>query len=451
MENFQMESKSIAKTKKTIKVLDDQNGEYTVNFINEGTKLTVEAKTFSEFLTVIYSNQFSLQDIKKLVRLFNDDYNSIEDCLTEINFDTTDKDERKTEIEKPNNENIILKVPLYSKRYPFINFSLKKLEKNEEQKFSELLGVISNMKKKQENEIKFLNDKINFLENLLIVKKNEDYKKGLELFQGSVIEMTCFGSNDIRKYFDLEQEYVHWKENEKFNYKFPGFISFVFKCKNDKDIPLVIESFQTFKKVYSQPDIVFTRVDNNKIFIELRCDEHDFFEGPDSIITLCLAMGQSLIIKTHAIPRNFFEEYDRKKLLKFILDTELDFKNLSPQLILFALFIENRNFNSKYFLNDIFRDIFLNLVNGNYKYKVGKSLIEDDIEKINQILQDIFFDIMEIVKLKGFKEYKKVNFDEIEINWISTKYKTGFNCKLKLPLFNELIEEYLTEKLKVLK
>ena len=93
----------------------------------------------------------------------------------------------------------------------------------------------------------------------------------------------------------------------------------------------------------------------------------------------------------------------------------------------------------------------MNLVNGNYKYKVGKSLIEDEIEEIYRSLKDIFYGTMETFKLKDFKEYKKINFDEIEFNLISTKYKTGFNFKFKLPLFNELIEEYLTEKLKVLK
>ena len=56
-------------------------------------------------------------------------------------------------------------------------------------------------------------------------------KRWLESFQGTVIEITCFGSNDIRKFFDLEQDYVNWKENEKFNHKFPVFFSFVFKCK----------------------------------------------------------------------------------------------------------------------------------------------------------------------------------------------------------------------------
>ena len=52
------------------------------------------------------------------------------------------------------------------------------------------MNIILNLKNNQENEIKMLKNKINFLENLLKAKNNKDYKKGLELFNGSVIEMT---------------------------------------------------------------------------------------------------------------------------------------------------------------------------------------------------------------------------------------------------------------------
>ena len=61
-----------------------------------------EAKTFADICTVIYSNQFSLQ--KEKVRLFNEDYNSIEEYSLEIIIDTNNKNERQTNLQKKNDE-----------------------------------------------------------------------------------------------------------------------------------------------------------------------------------------------------------------------------------------------------------------------------------------------------------------------------------------------------------
>ena len=98
----------------------------------------------------IYSNLFPLLDVKKLVRLFNDDYDSIE-CLMEINF-VIDENEPKTIFENRNDECFIIKVPLYNERYPFIDLSFKKLEKNEEHINSKLLKYYLT----KEYEMKFL-------------------------------------------------------------------------------------------------------------------------------------------------------------------------------------------------------------------------------------------------------------------------------------------------------
>ena len=437
IENIQNKNKSIT-------VIYGKDDKYSINFINQGTKLTIEAKTYSDILSKNYSNQFSLKDIKQ-VKFFNDDYESIDDCLSEI-FDKLDKNE--TQIEKTSDEAIIVKVPLYTKRYPFIDFSLKKIEKDEKQKFSDLLNIVVDIKKKQESEIKFLQDKINFLETLLVIKKNEDYKKGLESFKGSVIEMTCFGRNDIRKYLDLEQDYTKWKEGDK-NNKDPFFVSFVFKCKDEKDIPLVVESFKAMKKVYAYPDDVYTRIENNKIFIEWRTDDDLFEDENIDLSNLCFGSGQSLIIKTDAIPKDIFGEITNEKMLKFCLNTELEFKNITPQVLLFA-----KNFEkgmAKYlplYLQDIVRDIFQNLVEGNYKYKVQKSLIEKEVAEFPEFFKEVFVETMDIFKLEEFKDYKKINFEEIELNLISSQYKAGFNFSFKLPLFNELIDDFLTGKIK---
>ena len=88
-----------------------------------------------------------------------------------------------------------------------------------------MLDIVSNMKRDHENEIKGLKDRINFLENLLKAKNNKDYKKEIEKFNGSYIEMTTFGRNEINQYFDMTKEYAYCKEHDKYC----NYISFVFK------------------------------------------------------------------------------------------------------------------------------------------------------------------------------------------------------------------------------
>jgi len=86
----------------------------------------------------------------------------------------------------------------------------------------------------------------------------------------------------------------------------------------------------------------------------------------------------------------------------------------------------------------------MNLVDGNKIYKVTRNLIEknDDIKKIYDYLGEKIYDFVNDY-IKDFKPYKKVNFDEFEINLISSRYRAGFNYKFKVPHFNELIDDLL--------
>ena len=76
MEHTQIESKQeklkIVNKRKSINMTCGKDQKYSIDFINEGSKLFIEAKTFSDILTIIYSNRFSLEDIKT-VKYFNDD------------------------------------------------------------------------------------------------------------------------------------------------------------------------------------------------------------------------------------------------------------------------------------------------------------------------------------------------------------------------------------------
>lgn len=73
------DSPPIQNKRKSINLLCGKDEKYSIDFINEGSRLSVEAKTFSDILTIIYSEKFSLEDFKK-VKFFNDDYNSIDEC-----------------------------------------------------------------------------------------------------------------------------------------------------------------------------------------------------------------------------------------------------------------------------------------------------------------------------------------------------------------------------------
>ena len=150
-----MSTKDLKNKRKTLTCGKDE--EYSIDFINEGSKLKIIAKKESDILSIIYSSTFSLEDIKKF-SFFGNDYESIDDCLDEIfdKLEKRDKDENKTVIEKKDSELITITISKFSKRCPTIYFTLKKQEKNDNEKYDELLDIVVKMKKNQENEIKKL-------------------------------------------------------------------------------------------------------------------------------------------------------------------------------------------------------------------------------------------------------------------------------------------------------
>lgn len=176
--------------------------------------------------------------------------------------------------------------------------------------------------------------------------------------------MTSFGRNEIDKYFDLKQDYAVRKKGEEYN-----FLTFMFKCKNDADIPVVVEAFN---KMISGSKDIFKRIKGNNLYVEIRFGARDLFEIDEiNLDDICFSSGESLIIKTEAIPRDFFNETDKEKIKKYILNTELEFSNISPQLQLcFKAFQKISKVLFKYsftYLKDIIKDIYVNLLNGNYK------------------------------------------------------------------------------------
>ena len=455
-ENKPNDQNIINKRKKIILISED-NKHFEVEFINEINKLLVEAKSQNEILPQNFSDTLTLEYIKQ-IKLFNDDYNSIDECLSEMELEKT-----KLEIKE---DKIIVKVPLYSRRYPEIIFPLKKKDKNTNDKINDLFELFKKMKDEQEKEVKSLKERINYLEDLLKIRKNTEIKNSEE-FKGFIITIKCLGNNEFDNYFDTS--YI--PNTNKI------FFSFSFSCKNEKDINLTINSFnQNKNRVYSKDgEYIFTRVKNKKIFFDIAPNyseeqekvvrdpffdllgEEEEKERNYDLLKLFFGIGHSLTIKTNVSPYNLFEEFDEKKILKFILDAELEFEKISPQIQLFTLFFyilyQKFNFSTLgNFTKALFKDIFLNIMSGNYKYKIPEKILNkynynNDVEDIFEFFKEYTKSILiELFKIKEFKDWKLLDFNEIDFYLVSQLHKSGFSFNFKLPKFNDLIDDLLKGK-----
>ena len=133
------------------------------------------------------------------------------------------------------------------------------------------------------------------------------------------------------------------------------------------------------------------------------------------------------------------------------MDTELEFENVSPQIQIFSFlfndFLNSISWPVNDFTKAIFRDIFLNLINGNYKYRISKFLTqelnpEDIILYFKELIEDLLLNVFHI---NSFQDYEKIDFNEIEFYLVFQKYKSGFCFNFKCPESNEIIKD-LVEK-----
>ena len=159
--------------------------------------MSVTASCQKSLFSDIYKGKFSLNDIKK-VGLFHN-YESIDECLSEI-FDGLNSN--PTIIIK-DEFNIIITVPLHTKKYPEIKFTLIKIEKNESQKYEELVNILLELKNdrdEKDKEIKELKNKVENLEKLLNIQK-ENKEEITDNFDGTKIEIFNIGKNEYLDFF----------------------------------------------------------------------------------------------------------------------------------------------------------------------------------------------------------------------------------------------------------
>ena len=212
-----------------------------------------------------------------------------------------------------------------------------------------------------------------------------------------------------------------------------------------------------FKEKYNWKNDIFIRVNDKKAHIEIIHDDQlcRFIHYFISIIYDTFSSSiQSLVVKTDAIPKNLFQDYDKEKILKFILSTEIEFKKFSSKIQPFASafggwlsFVMDNSFWRLLF------DICSNPLNGNYKYKISKSIFKDENNEENEVKniynfyrEMVYKIIAEFFQLGYYEEYKKINFSELELNLMSAKFKVGFNAKFKIPYFDELVDDIINKR-----
>jgi len=467
-----MESVPIAKPKnpkeekienkeKTISLTIDKKT-FTIQFKNEIEYLYVVASYQESLFPVKYTGKFTLSDIKK-VGLFRD-YESIDECLFEI-FEGLNSNPSLTE---KDSLNIIIIVPLHTRKYPEITFTLSKIEKKESQKYDELINALLNMKNEKDKEIKELKDKVEKLEKLLSLKneKNENKEGSEEKFDGTKIEIFNIGKNEYLDYFPYKSQ-----NNENL---FGVYFSVALDC-DEKDIKDIVDTFNKYKEnikeLFSLKDTedLIIRINKNKIIFDLLINNEiknekenqnkkDIFdEFHQQALFFSTANGMKLLLKTKINLINITENKDEEFIDNLIYNTNLNFKGDN---IIFKIFISlltmelNNNSDNrvKKYL-DLVTDIFLTIINGNMNYSFDNKEILYDLKTIKKelltLIKSYLIKGINMFKDQKYRIFQKINFNKIKIGLVgSPKFKVGvIGINFESPKNNEFIDKVLNGKI----
>ena len=505
MEEIPMESAPIAKPE-TPKKKNIENKEKTISLSIDKKIFTIEFKNEIEYLSIVasyqgslfpvkYIGKFTLSDIKK-VGLFRD-YESIDECLYDI---FKGLNSNPTIIEKDNID-IIITVPLFTRKYPEITFTLKKEEKNESQKYDELVNILLNMKNEKDKEIKELKNKVENLEKLLNLKnkKKENTEESEEQFDGTKIELFNIGKDE---YFDYFPDKSQYKENIK------GIISITVEC-NERDIQDVVDSFNKYKNDikgildFNDYDQKYTdlhmRINMNKIIIDLitynEIDKDSGIQEKKDLIfdenisdetypLLMVYMANELKIglKSKINLVDISEIKDEEKINNLFYNTNIYFKGdtILYKIILGFLLIglhlindkekqndkendkeNNENDNDKEnndnenikIIKDLVIDIFLNVINGKLNYTLNNKELLDNFkgkEKfIFSFIKYITIKTVNLFKDPKYRVFQKINFNKIKLGLCgSPRYNVGLlGVNFESPKNNEFIDKVLNGKI----
>ena len=457
--------KKIENTLKTVTLLVDKKT-FKVDFKNEIEFLSVIAKLQDGLFPVHYTGKFSLKDIKK-VGLFRD-YESIDECLFEI-FEGLNSTPKAVE---QDNENIIIHVPLHTRRYPEIAFPLKQIAKTDSQKYEDLTEAFLDMKKQKDREIKELKEKIDKLENLIHINKKSQLESK-EILGGSKLEIYNIGKDKYFEYFPQLNQY----EEEITGLK----CSIILEC-NESFIKDVIDTFNKYKKeikeifyIHDSLEDLNIRSDKNKIFIDwVTINDgkdnkkknnqdflfHDIINRDQLLLYFPLvANGLKAILKTEATLIDFFEKKSKKKINNMIYNTKIDFEGdkmmikifMSFIVLLFNLIKDDSDLKSFY---NLINDIFLTVINGNFNYIIqNKNMFHNfkkDKKELLNFLRFISFKGIEKLSDQKYRIFQKVDFNKIKVGILgSPLFKVGyFGINFESLKNNEFIDKVLNKVIK---
>ena len=467
-----IEQKKIENTQKNISLTHD-NKIFSIEFKNEIDFLSVTASYQESLFPVKFTGKFGLNDIKK-VGLFRV-YDSIDECLFEI-FEGLNSNPSITE---KDNLNIIIKVPLHTKKFPEITFILKKVEKSESQKYDELVNVLLKMKNEKDEkdkEIKELKNKIENLEKLLNVKKEQktNIEDSEEKFDGTKIEIFTIGNDE---YFDFFPKKNQCQEN------ICGFIlSIILEC-NEKDIKDVVDSFNKYKvdiknlcHISSEDEEFNIITNNNKIIINILMKNEisegnknkrkrdiifDEFISQDTFGALGIfaSIGMKIILKSKISLLDVSEITNEEKL-DIINNTMINLKGdimIYKILLGIAIIYLYKNDiikkdDEKIFF-DFLNDIYLSIANGNLNYSIKDEELLDNLKDkiIINLIKPISVQCVNMFKDQKYRVFQKINFNKIKIGFVgSPKHNVGIlGLKFESPKNNEFIDKVLNGKIKL--
>ena len=413
----------------TYKIQSAQKKEYIILVENKGTLLNISTESRDEktLKKKSFKNKFSLIDIKK-VKLFLS-YDSIEECLSEIDF-------LKGSIKEENNQ-LNLKIPLNSKKYPEIAFPLLEKEISDSEKIQELYDIIQNLNNKVQNlEMKL--DNLTFHQIKIIAKKEEP--------RGISIDAFTFGKEDFYKYIDKNVDL-------KKNYYFKIFV-------NIKDVDKINET----KKFFIENKFEIQEIKGTKIELDFIEPNKTFIVNDEGIEFINSLFGIkemkniSLLFKTDLEVEDIFEKeatfsilYDKLMESQFILKgITINFKLNLLNLIDFAIVDNSFNYKLNFLLLGLkfilsWKDSFLpdSKTFLNYLKKEINGLFEEnELEKLVKFLQigDLF--------IKGFfRRFKSIQLleniilEEITIVMPIIELEIGFFLKLKSKTFEQYFKK----------
>lgn len=451
--SIEMETPSETTLSKTYKVFSESKNEFDILFEIKGSLLYISTevkKNANSFEKVKYKNQYSLNDIQK-VKFFKA-YDTIEECLSEIDIN------KGTITEEKSKSQLDLVIPINSKKYPEIVFSLLIKEYTDKEKINELYGIIHN-----------LNEKINSLEKTIENMNNNEIKilNSEKEPNGICLEINAITNSDFGKYFD---ENKNLKENFYFLMNFD-----LKKNINISDEELNNINFNIGGNI---PNNMKTCVEKKKNFISIYFNNTRKFNEEDKIVFSFL---------------KYFFGTEEQKNVKLIFNSELQIKDIFDidnfedfynKIIICQLILNGLTNNGKLLLINL-----INYLNSKLEYEKKETaklvllhltlymswreftlpapseffcqilnIMNTSINNINDIYLKLkqfvsyFFDksnpFWNIFKEKNLEILEKINFEEISIIIPLYQLNIGYNIKLRLKGIFDLIEEKVIKNLK---